>query len=643
VAGREVKVALIGDASRLKAAMKEAETATGTLGKAQDHMSGLAKLAMAGAVTAVVAFAKKSVDSYMTAGAEVLKLTRLTGASAEEMSVLRGAAELTGTDIDSLGKAMGKLSKAIIAHKDTVADFGFASRDASGNLLPLNDTLMNVAERFRTMAPGVERNNAALKLFGRNGLEMMPFLIRGKDGLKALEDKARSLGIAMSGADLEAVKKYKLEQRELGVAAEGLSMKLGSVLVPALTKVADFALKGVSALQYFTNAMNTPEMVLAKNKLLGSSYDQLTQTIANEKDMVKRLQDEKMFAAPWDLLSIKNAQDAAAGLAKQAQALRGMTDATVIAVNEQATRRGVQDADRDGILRWLEAQSKVGVTYDDASVAAAAYIEWVKSGKKALEDHKTSVQEDDAALKTLTDDLKAQFDPLFGMLDAQKKLNDANWAAAVALKEHGKNSSEYRDAVETAAKAAVDMTVAQETLSEKVKTGAVSLDDATRQLDIWVGQGIITTATADAMKQKFNDAAWAATVLHGTDASVQLNPDQLQHALDLLQQFSDKMAGLAKMGLVTVFNRQLKDPGMRASGGPVDAGVPYLVGELGPELIVPRQNGTVITAAQTQTIMNGGQGAGTGTQTGWGTGDIVLKLDGHEFMRWLKKRDGGLS
>jgi hypothetical protein len=37
----------------------------------------------------------------------------------------------------------------------------------------------------------------------------------------------------------------------------------------------------------------------------------------------------------------------------------------------------------------------------------------------------------------------------------------------------------------------------------------------------------------------------------------------------------------------------------RASGGPVTAGRPYLVGEEGPELVVPRQDGNVIPAGQT--------------------------------------------
>jgi len=46
--------------------------------------------------------------------------------------------------------------------------------------------------------------------------------------------------------------------------------------------------------------------------------------------------------------------------------------------------------------------------------------------------------------------------------------------------------------------------------------------------------------------------------------------------------------------------------GRRAAGGPVSAGRAYLVGEEGPELIVPNASGMVLTAGQTQAALGGG-------------------------------------
>lgn len=52
------------------------------------------------------------------------------------------------------------------------------------------------------------------------------------------------------------------------------------------------------------------------------------------------------------------------------------------------------------------------------------------------------------------------------------------------------------------------------------------------------------------------------------------------------------------------------DPEGRAVGGPVSAGTPYLVGEQGPEIVVPEQNATVIPAAETRRAMSSSQLAG---------------------------------
>ena len=45
--------------------------------------------------------------------------------------------------------------------------------------------------------------------------------------------------------------------------------------------------------------------------------------------------------------------------------------------------------------------------------------------------------------------------------------------------------------------------------------------------------------------------------------------------------------------------------GKRANGGPVTAGAPYLVGERGPELIVPAANAMVLDASRTERAMSG--------------------------------------
>jgi len=64
----------------------------------------------------------------------------------------------------------------------------------------------------------------------------------------------------------------------------------------------------------------------------------------------------------------------------------------------------------------------------------------------------------------------------------------------------------------------------------------------------------------------------------------------------------------------------------RASGGPINAGQPYLVGERGPELVVPNQSGTVLNTQNTKTAaraaLTGGSGGGGSVQIGYTVTEI---------------------
>jgi hypothetical protein len=74
---------------------------------------------------------------------------------------------------------------------------------------------------------------------------------------------------------------------------------------------------------------------------------------------------------------------------------------------------------------------------------------------------------------------------------------------------------------------------------------------------------------------------------------------------------------------------QVKIAGARAKGGPMGGGKPYLVGEEGPELVIPRNPGTVLPAHATAAAMSGGSSAGgrggRGGDTNIHVGKIIVQ------------------
>jgi hypothetical protein len=114
------------------------------------------------------------------------------------------------------------------------------------------------------------------------------------------------------------------------------------------------------------------------------------------------------------------------------------------------------------------------------------------------------------------------------------------------------------------------------------------LVDERRYQDI---EGGIYSAVRGGLETGFEEGIPGA-MRYLADALKQTLLDQLASGLTnmLMSAFSGAGGGGGGFGtaLMAIF-------GFRANGGPVSAGAPYIVGEKGPELMVPRMSGTVIS------------------------------------------------
>ncbi|MBR9764813.1 MAG: hypothetical protein GYB53_15110 [Rhodobacteraceae bacterium] len=83
------------------------------------------------------------------------------------------------------------------------------------------------------------------------------------------------------------------------------------------------------------------------------------------------------------------------------------------------------------------------------------------------------------------------------------------------------------------------------------------------------------------------------------------------------RQLTELFTGLLGLGDVgrSMLGRLLGVGGQRASGGKVRAGVPYMVGEHGPEPFIPDVNGQILSAASARDVMSGGAQRGGGGMT----------------------------
>lgn len=232
-------VRLFLDSSQYEASLAKVK---GETTAAAGGLSGTAKAAST-AFIALGALAVVAIDHGIKATTEwasgVRSLIRVTGQSAESASALAGAAEHLGIGVDALNIGFGLLSKNIANGAPNLAKYGIAVKDTSGAMLPFDEILGRVQDKFGTLQPGAEQAAFAMNIFGRSGKALIPILQQGRDGLAALEAAARAAGLVMSQDDIDAAKALTLAQNDLSEAFKGASISLGKTFIPLATQLVD--------------------------------------------------------------------------------------------------------------------------------------------------------------------------------------------------------------------------------------------------------------------------------------------------------------------------------------------------------------------------------------------------------------------
>lgn len=206
-------------------------------------ISGLAKglgtalgLSFAGIATGIVASLNSAIDRMDELRDASIRL----GVGTETLSAFGYAAQQTGTDIDSLGKAFKILSKNIADASEgkgkapIFAALGISVKDAQGNLKQLEQIIPEIADAFSQLEDGTQKAALAQELFGKSGLELTEFLNSGSAGLKEFTDRARELGLVVSQDAADSADKFNDNLADLKGAITGLATEIATPLLPAL-------------------------------------------------------------------------------------------------------------------------------------------------------------------------------------------------------------------------------------------------------------------------------------------------------------------------------------------------------------------------------------------------------------------------
>lgn len=592
-------------------------------------------IALGASLVAGVTAAGYAIKAAIDQADQLNEISQKVGIPTDVLSGLNYAAKLAGVATEELQGGLVKLTKfqadAAQGGKDSTRVFetlGIAVKDAGGNLRNTSDLFNDFADIFSKLEDGPAKTALALQVFGKAGAELIPLLNEGREGLAGYADELKSLGGVVTPQVAAQADAFNDELDKIRVTFGGLALQIAAQLLPEMTKLAkEFRLFVQSGAAKSVGDEIADGMDFAAKSIRRTSFEiQELRKAWNEQGLfgegifsvLSRAQKmaEDQAKAAQQISSGGYAGGNARGRGVQTGRLAGIGDKSVADAARRAAslytpedkpgkKAGKSDAERAAeqlaaAYERMNAQMREQITLfgqtsevskvrydlengelaklDPAQKAVllnqAKMLDSLKADKELLDERNKAEEERLKLAQDAKDSLAATLEDMQFELDLMGKTN-AERITAIELRRIGIGLSK-----EEAEAAAIS-----------IKAHADQLEATRQQVD-----------ALDDFRASFADNV--ASVLDGSksisDAIKSIADNFIaQVARMLAQKWTEQLFGQfgttgtgSSGGILSLFSSFLG--GARAEGGPVMAGVPYLVGEKGPEIVVPKSAGTVV-------------------------------------------------
>jgi uncharacterized coiled-coil DUF342 family protein len=198
----------------------------------------LAPAAIGVGLVALTRFADKAAD----AADAIDKNSQAAGLSIEAYQELAFTFDQSGINADQFRQAMGSLNRRLgeaavgnRAYADSYDRLGVSIRDANGHLRDSEEVMLDALEALGRLPSSAEQASLAAKLFGDDvGKKLVPVINQGADGIEDLRQKARDLGLVLSGDAVLSLVGYKDEMAALRQQFSTAGIEITASFLPIL-------------------------------------------------------------------------------------------------------------------------------------------------------------------------------------------------------------------------------------------------------------------------------------------------------------------------------------------------------------------------------------------------------------------------
>lgn len=371
--------------------------------KTQQDVSTLKTIELSRAFIATVRTAASAFSQFIsgTAGAvaSIDDLSNRTGISADVIQGYALAANQSGVSLETFGKAVQKLTvnlgEAQTGNTTAVksfAELGLSVTELS-QLKP-EQAFNAVVTAISKLPNPAQQAAAAVGLFGKSGVELVPIFQKGATYLQQMTAEAKRLGIVLQPQQTAGIAALDASLKKTQLTLQAFSARVLAELAPALTTAAENAATFIASIDVKAVANAVAGVITdlaAAFKLLGTVALPLAGNI---------------LPAIGGYLAFINRQVVAAGVASLAKFFTAAA-AAAFGYSGAAATAATATAALGASIRTLLASTGIGVLVVGLGLLGGAVLEWAISSKQASGEVAVSLEEPKDAVKKYQDQLRA--------------------------------------------------------------------------------------------------------------------------------------------------------------------------------------------------------------------------------------------
>src|SRR6266436_5795029 len=173
-------------------------------------------------------------------GAELVEhlnlISQKTGISVRDLQIFEAAGKTVGVSLDDMVIGLRRFDQAISGFGKGAAAQGIL-RELGVTAKDNKEALLQTADAFSKMKDPVRRANDAVALFGRSGLNMIPVLVKGRDGILEWEKAVDTLGPVIGKDAVDANEKYRASVESLSLQWQKVKVDAETTLLPTFAKI----------------------------------------------------------------------------------------------------------------------------------------------------------------------------------------------------------------------------------------------------------------------------------------------------------------------------------------------------------------------------------------------------------------------